>query len=201
VALVDACLGSLLDALDESPLVENALFALTSPRGYPLGEHRCVGGADLYGEVLNVPLLVRLPGGGGALARSQRLIQPPDLHATVAEWLGLPGALPSSFAQSLLPIVRGELLTPRERAFASAPGERALRTPAWLLREAVVDDQTCRKLFVKPDDRWEVNEVSSRCGEVVELLAAEADLFQQAAAGGTLASLPPLAEVLCDVRR
>ena len=58
-----------------------------------------------------------------------------------------------------------------------------------------------RELFAKPDDRWEVNEVASRCGDVVEQLAAAADQFEQAAAAGTLATLPPLAEILTDTRR
>ena len=39
VTLFDACLGVLLDFLDESPLGEETLIALTSARGFPLGEH------------------------------------------------------------------------------------------------------------------------------------------------------------------
>jgi len=203
VALADTCLGSLLDALDESPPTGTTLLAVTSPRGYPLGEHGRIGPADeaLYSELLHVPLLVRLPDGAGALARTQRLVQPGDLFATLAEWLHLPPAPESGFAKSLLPIAYGEDLPPRELAVSTAPAHGAVRSPAWLLLTAIVDDEVYRKLFAKPDDRWEVNEVSSRCGDIAEQLAAAAEQFRQAAAAGTIASLAPLAEVLTDSRR
>jgi hypothetical protein len=69
VALADECLGMLLAALDEHPRRDETLLIVTSPRGYPLGEHRRVGAAGdaLYAELLQVPLLVRFPGGLGAL--------------------------------------------------------------------------------------------------------------------------------------
>jgi len=201
VSLADACLGSLVDALEDSPLGASALLAATSPRGYPLGEHRRVGGDDLFGELIHVPLLVRVPGAQMNALRLQALVQPPDLFATIADWLGLPGTAPAMFAQSLLPATRGEELRPRQLAYATGPAQRLLRSPAWLLREVVVDDEVYRQLFAKPDDRWEANEVSARCGEVALQLAAAGDQFRQAAAAGTLAVLPPLAEALCDTRR
>jgi arylsulfatase A-like enzyme len=200
VSLVDACLGSLLDALGDSPLADQTLLAVTSPRGYPLGEHRRIGGDDLYGELLHVPLLLRLPGGLGP-ARSRRLVQPCDLYATLAEWLALPTDDAPGLCQSLLPAAQGDEVPVRQLAIATASGQRAIRTLAWLLRESQANGETRRELFAKPDDRWEVNEVSSRCGDIVEQLAAAADEFQRAAAAGAFASLPPLAEVLTDSRR
>jgi len=79
--------------------------------------------------------------------------------------------------------------------------QRAIRTPAWFLRESQADESAQNELFAKPDDRWEANEVSSRCGDVVELLAAELNRFEAAAGKGSLSESPPLAELLCDVWR
>jgi arylsulfatase A-like enzyme len=200
VALVDACLGLLLDTLDQSPLADQMLLAVASPRGYPLGEHRRVGGDALYGELLHVPLLVRQPKNRDALVRLKRLVQPPDLHATLAEWLGLPGSAAGMFAQSLLAEASAERPA-RELAYAGDPQQQAIRTRAWLLREVTVDDEVIRQLFAKPDDRWEANEVASRCGDIADQLAAAAHEFRAAAAAGTLATLPPLAPVLTDNRR
>jgi arylsulfatase A-like enzyme len=200
VALVDTCLGLLLEALDQSGLAERALLAVTSPRGYPLGEHRQIGGCALYGELLHVPLVLRHPAGRGALVRLQQLVQPPDLHATLAQWLGVPEARPGAFSRNLLAEEDASQVG-REMAYSCAPEQRAIRTRAWHLREAIVDDETHRRLFAKPDDRWEVNEVASRCGEIVEQLVAAADDFRQSAAAGTLASSPPLAAALTDNRR
>jgi hypothetical protein len=119
----------------------------------------------------------------------------------LAEWLELPGDDVPGVCQSLLPLAKGGNAPGRQLAVATASGQRAVRSPAWLLRESQADGETRRELFAKPDDRWEVNEVSSRCGDVAEQLAAAADQFQQAAATSTFASLPPLAEVLTDTRR
>lgn len=200
VSLLDACLGLLLDALDESPSADETLLAVTSPRGYPLGEHRHVGGEALYSELLHVPLFVRLPGERGGV-RAQSLVQPCDLQATLAAWLGLTASNPRRLARSLLLLAAGGTIAEREIALAKCESERAIRTPAWLLRESLdAEGLQRRELFAKPDDRWEANEVSSRGGEVVELLTAAGDQFEQFAAGN-LAELPPLAEILTDVRR
>ncbi|MEX2174508.1 MAG: sulfatase-like hydrolase/transferase [Pirellulaceae bacterium] len=207
VSLLDACLGSLVDALDASPLGEQALLAFTSPRGYPLGEHRLVGSSHeaLYAELLHVPLLLRFSDRLAALERTHRLLQPADLGATLADWLGQ-GMAAGGFAASLLPLVRGEEMPRRELLYSTGRNQRAIRTPAWFLRQSEIDESTGTEqprfeLFAKPDDRWEVHEVASRGGEVVPLLTAARDRFEQSAAAGQLAESPPLAQALCDVRR
>lgn len=195
VTVMDLCLGALLDAADEHPLAKSTLFALTSPRGYPLGEHGQIGPVDsaLYGEALNIPLLVRLPERRGALMRTQELIQPTDLHDLMLAQL-------SSGAPSLLvDIIEGRDHAPREIACAVAGGEHAIRTPAWFLRESRNDaGEHSVQLFAKPDDRWEVNEVSSRAAEVAEELQAALRAFEQAAIAGRLSEFAPLTEALSN---
>jgi hypothetical protein len=195
VAAVDEGLGLLLDALDEQEWSGDALLIVTSPRGYPLGEHRRVGAADeaLYAELLQVPLLVRFPQRAGALLRTQAIVQPAAVYDTIAG-----GAL------DLSRLIAGESIAPADTAVAIHGHERSIRTPAWFLRESPggePGDPPRRELFAKPDDRFEVNEVASRCGEECELLAARLDEFEAAARAGTLAELPPLAELLADVWR
>lgn len=198
VTVTDLCLGALLDAAAEHRLAKSTLFAFTSPRGYPLGEHGQVGPVDdsLYGEVLNVPLLIRLPQAAGALLRTQEIAQPADLHDLL-----LSQFVPETSAL-LLAIAEGRDHLPREIACATASGERAIRTPAWFLREvqgiSAEEREPRISLYAKPDDRWEVNEISNRAGEVTEELLAAMHAFSQAAGTGTLADLLPQAELLCD---
>jgi arylsulfatase A-like enzyme len=201
VQVLDECLGLLLDAIDQRDGRENVLLALTSPRGYPLGEHGRVGPCDnaLYSELLQVPLLVRLPGGEARLQRFQGLVQSCDLPPLIAESCGWSGAAPGWIRASLLDEIRGAPASAiRTIACASGPGQRAIRTPAWLLRESADPNATRRELFAKPDDRWDSNEVSSRCGDIAELLAAELQRFEAAATGGRLADLAPPPEILSD---
>jgi arylsulfatase A-like enzyme len=203
VQLVDECLGMLLDAVDARSGAEETLFALTSPRGYPLGEHGRVGACDgaLYSELLQVPLIVQFPRGEGRLQRAQRLIQTSDLFATLVEACDWGELTDAERAASLLREVRGEVSSSRDVAAAIAEGQRAIRTPAWHMREMRDQEESSYELFAKPDDRWEANEVSSRCGDVAALLAAELDRFEQAARAGQLAELAPLPEILRDCWR
>jgi hypothetical protein len=199
VALTNLALGLLLAALDEHPLRDETLLAVTSPRGYPLGEHLRVGPCDeaLYGELLHVPLLVRLPDRRGALARSQQIVQPHDLYAALAEACGWSADANSN----LLAEIDGRLLYPRQIALSTAAGQRAIRTPAWFLRESQADGAPAYELFAKPDDRFEANEIASRCQDAVELLAAMLDQPPAESAGEPLAQVSPLPELLTDVWR
>lgn len=195
VTVMDLCLGALLDAVEEHRTAQGTLFACTSPRGYPLGEHGQIGPVEdaLYGEVLNVPLIFRLPRGSGALMRTQELIQPGDLYDLLRAQF-VPGS-PSL----LLEIAEGRDHPPRDIACAVATGERAIRTPAWFLREVRQgDDEPKIELFAKSDDRWEVNEVASRAADVAEELRASLDAFEHSARDGRLAELASLAETLSN---
>ncbi len=192
VTLLDTCIGALVDFVTEGRLAEDTLLAITSPRGYPLGEHRRVGpcptntgGEALHGELLHVPLMIRFPTsvdkeGLGTAQRSQALVTPADLGPTL---LDLCGQFPSNAAadgqqttaRSLLPLVRGESESLRDRiCIAGEDDARGIRVPAWYLRMQDGDS-----LYTKPDDRWEFNDVADRCGEVVESLHKVADEFEQ----------------------
>jgi hypothetical protein len=238
VAAWDACLEAFLESFQASPLADNALLIVTSPRGYPLGEHGRVGDIAplLFNEILQLPLFIRFPRGGCPLVRDQGLIQPADLYATLLDWFGVaptasasmegaqtaPATEPASaletttvairevairevatsadddvepdaqdsarfasatpWGRSLLARAQALPDAPRRIAAATAPGQLVVRTPHWLLRIAEASDVTIpggsrTELFVKPDDRWEANEVGSRCeSDVQSLLALPAAL-------------------------
>jgi hypothetical protein len=53
-------------------------------------------------------------------------------------------------------------------------------------------------LYVKPDDAWEVNEVSDRVPHVVEEMLAALDNFEQVVQNADDAALAPLSEALRD---
>lgn len=189
VSLADVCMAALLEWLDTTPLGARTLLLLTSARGFPLGEHGRVGAPDnaLYGELVHVPLLMRFPDRLGSGFRTQALVQPVDLWATLADWwsLGnLPGPAP---AKSLLPLVRGEVESLRDRLCLVGEAQRAIRVPAWYLRESGTQE-----LFVKPDDRWEVNDVADRCADVVESLRAVLNASEEALGSGHWDALVPL---------
>jgi len=193
VSLLDSCLGALLEFLEDSCVGKEALLVLVSARGFPLGEHRRVGTCDdaLYGELVHVPWMLRLPGELGATLRTQTLVEPSDLWATLLDWWGIDEKPSSPTGESLMPIIRGDAVDSVDRLCIAGAGDRAIRTPAWYLRTG---GET--QLFAKPDDRWEVNNVADRCQEVVECLEDVLVQYEQTVRAGRIRDLPPLSEVL-----
>jgi arylsulfatase A-like enzyme len=163
----DRELGVHLEMLRRRDLYQDLLLILTSNEGLALGEHGSVGpsGPSLHEELIHLPLVVRLPGGAEAGRRITALTQPVDLFPTLLEIYDLP--CPEVHGHSLLPLVRGEADSVRAYACAGlAAGGAvtfALRTPEWGLVLPVEsgrgDPPRRPQLYVKPDDRWEVNDV------------------------------------------
>jgi arylsulfatase A-like enzyme len=194
VTLLDTCLGALVEFLDTTPVGRETLLMTTSSRGFPLGEHGRVGACDeaIYSELVHVPLMLRPADGSALAARSHALVEPADLWATLLGHWGVRDAPPSPTAADLMPVVRGEVDSLRDRlGVRGSQAERAIRTPAWYLRNALRPE-----LFAKPDDRWEVNDVANRCQEVVECLGDALVQYEQTVQAGRIADLPPLDEVL-----
>jgi arylsulfatase A-like enzyme len=175
---LDAGIGLLLESLEGRELADELLLIITTDHGQALGEHGIVGPYRpwLHDELIHLPLLLRLPHGEEAGRRVAALTQPVDLFATLLELFGLPSQ--PSHGHSLLPLIRGT--TDQFRAYACSGlrlGDRAewaLRTHDWsfILPVAAPPDDPPRlpQLYVKPDDRWEVNNVIQHHLELAEHL-------------------------------
>ena len=178
VTFFDAQLGALLDRLTEAAKLDDVLLCVTARHGLPLGEHGVTGVVRpwQHEELVHLPLIVRLPGGLEAGARVMGLTQPVDLLPTLLGLAGLP--VPEGLhGHALWPLVRGEASQVRPCAHARLRiGEREewlLRTPDWafLLPVAQPEDEARRpRLYVKPDDRWEVNDLAPRLPEEADRL-------------------------------
>ena len=192
MAVFDACLGALVDHFEQSGLADKTCLMLLSARGFPLGEHRRVGPCDqpLYNETVQIPWLARLPDGTGKMARSQALVTPADLPGTLLDWLGVDRSQLGDCATSAMDIVRGERESIRDRLLMVSEHDRAIRTPAWLLRRP---EQGPSELYTKPSDRWEVNEIASLCDEVVTGLERAMEELEQA---GQTGEVSPLDDIL-----
>lgn len=199
VVVLDACLAALDDAVRQSYRADRTLLAVTSCRGFPLGEHGRIGPCDdpLFNELLHVPCILRHPDPGWAGCRVPDPVQPADLHATLIEWFDLaPGDPPAAAAQPAnwgydLFAASESSHRPRRLACSIGPGQRSIRTPGWFLRAAEYERP---QLFVKPDDLWEVNQVAELCPDILERLEERLEQFQAAAGAGrpeTLKPLPP----------
>jgi arylsulfatase A-like enzyme/Flp pilus assembly protein TadD len=97
VALADEIVGRLLDELESLGVYDRALIIFMSDHGEGLGEHGYhEHGPLLYREVIQVPLMLKLPGNeraGDAVVAGAQLA---DIYPTVLQLLGQP--LPAGLA-------------------------------------------------------------------------------------------------------
>ncbi len=192
VALLDTCLGILLDTLWSDSIGQSTALLATATRGFPLGEHRYVGRTELslYGELVQVPWMTCWPSAAGAMWRIHQMVQPPDLYPTLLKWFGIPPVAAPLWGHSLLPQDLDVVPAVPDVACCIHAQQRAVRVPGWFMRQS---GDACHELYVKPDDRWEFNEISNRCGSILEELSAVIAQFELAARADDrrqLATLP-----------
>jgi hypothetical protein len=129
------------------------------------------------------------------------LTQNIDLAPTLAELFAL-GKFPCH-GQSLLPLVQGQVETVREYACAGLRVndgiEWCLRSPEWSfllpIEPHLEDPGRTARLYVKPDDVWEVNNVIQHYLDWTDRLAATLQAFVAATGQPGLLQPPPLPEV------
>jgi arylsulfatase A-like enzyme len=172
VSQLDAALGELMaDAATQ--YAEETIWIITSPFGLPLGVHGAVGlPSSLHLELVHLPLIIAWPNGDHAGRRVHALTQPMDLAPTIAGLFGVPWQTDCSLVsgQSVLRLVESRSARIRSHAISiDSRGGYSVRSPNWcLLHQAEHPD----KLFVKPDDRWEVNDLAQHNPGICDELQA-----------------------------
>jgi len=158
---LDAELGWLFERFREGGFDATSDWLVTSDFGYPLGEHGIVGPFRpwLHEEFVHLPLIVRRAGGADAGRRIEAITQPQDLRAI------LRGDAPPGRDSAVTML---ELNGGREVA-------RRTATEAILLPLTVPEDDDPREpqFYLKPDDRWEANDVRSEFLDRAEEFEAE----------------------------
>jgi arylsulfatase A-like enzyme len=107
ISYADRIVGSLLERLKELEIYEDALIIFLSDHGEEFWEHgNWEHGHSLYNELVNVPFLMKLPGGG-----AQKVVEPVStagLFSTLAELYNLPGVEDTRLVPSFLRLFRNE---------------------------------------------------------------------------------------------
>jgi membrane-anchored protein YejM (alkaline phosphatase superfamily) len=165
IKLFDEVITGVTDFVANSNDGNKTLLTLTASRGFPLGEHSVIGiqqsNEQLYGESIHLPLIIRYPDKFAQTVRSKSLTEPDDLRKTIERWFEVSGEA------SLFELANETQESLREYIVTKSGSETAVITPLWFLRRLNENEQ---ELYVKPDDRWEVNNVTTRCPDVVQEL-------------------------------
>jgi iduronate 2-sulfatase len=146
ISYVDAQVGRLLAALDETGLAKNTIVVFWSDHGYYMGEHTWWGMKhNNYEGATRNCLIIAQPRMKHAGTKTTALAQSVDLAPTLTDLCGLPAQ--SGFqSRSLRPVLENPTATVNDAAFSWYPKEGwlgvAMRTDQWRFIE-----------WTKPDER------------------------------------------------
>lgn len=146
VTYMDAQVGKVLAALEQSGQADNTIVIFTSDHGYHLGEHDFWAKVSLRDESAMVPLVIKVPRKKPAVCHS--LVELLDLYPTVASLCGLevPARLQGKNISRLLDDPK---LSVREAAFSVAPSSKGflLREDKWAYLQYAEDASLGIELF------------------------------------------------------
>ncbi len=100
----DACVGAVLEALNNSPHADNTIVMIWGDHGWYLGEKLRYGKCWLWEEAARVPFMVRVPGVSQDGARCERVVNLIDMYPTLVELCGMP-ANPQNDGRSFTPLL------------------------------------------------------------------------------------------------
>jgi len=105
ISHLDAQIGRIVQALDDSGQRDNTLIVFTADHGLAIGSHGLVGKQNMYEHTINVPLIIAGPGIPAGQKRSAQCYLR-DLFPTFCELAAIPA--PQLDGRSLVPVLRGE---------------------------------------------------------------------------------------------
>lgn len=167
VEKVDAEIGKIVDAIDKYNLWENTIVIFSSDHGDGVGSHHWNQKSALYEEVINIPLIVTLPGKKNAGRVLPQLISNGvDFFASVCDWAGaqMPkGAAGKSFRKI---VETGDVQTPHQDYVITETRFDGSKTRGWVVRSGrykyvLYDKGRYREqLFDMQNDRGEMRNLA-----------------------------------------
>ncbi|MBG7629555.1 MAG: sulfatase-like hydrolase/transferase [Bacteroidetes bacterium] len=159
ISEVDANIGRILDALEESGKADNTIVILAGDNGLAVGQHGLIGKQNLYDHSIRVPLIFKGPGIQKGV-RTSSLVYLNDLYPTITELVGVenPKALDGT---SLVPILNKPNKKVRESVFYLYKNfQRGVRTKDWKLIQYLVKGKKTTQLFKIDEDPLEMNNLA-----------------------------------------
>ena len=137
VEKVDAEIGKIIDEIDRQNLWKNTVVIFTSDHGDGVGAHGWNQKSALYEEVVNIPLVISLPGKKNAgQVRDHLVCNGLDLFSSICKWAGFDGLAPGQGGEALQPVLEDASAPGRDHLVVETMFDRGDNTRGWCVRTA-----------------------------------------------------------------
>ena len=153
ISHMDAQIGCVLSALEQTGQLERTLVIFSSDHGLAIGSHGLRGKQNMYEHSIGVPLIFRGPGvPTGEMRTAGCYLR--DLYPTVCELANVP-CPPTVTAKSLAPAIKDPAAQPHDALFAHfQDSQRMVRTERWkLIQYPLVQQEQLFDLETDPQER------------------------------------------------
>ena len=149
VSYMDAQVGKVMKALEESGVADRTIVIFTSDHGYHLGEHDFWAKVSLHDESARVPLIISVPGKQPAVCDS--LVELLDLYPTLANLCGLKAPVRLQ-GKDISRLLDNPNKTVRDAAFSVNGKGYLLRTTEWAYMRYGANGKNGEELFDMVND-------------------------------------------------
>ncbi|MCL5271076.1 MAG: sulfatase-like hydrolase/transferase [bacterium] len=168
VEMVDAEVGRVLAALEDSAFARDTLVIFNADHGEGMASHRMVTKGYLYDEAARVPLVICWPGElPEGKMDTTTLVSGMDFAPTVCDYAGV-AAMPKARGLSLRPLLEGRGAPERAYVAAEAAGHGQLIRTARYKYICYPDDPVCQ-LFDVQADPWETKNLAGEAAYAAAL--------------------------------
>lgn len=166
ISHMDAKIGQILQALEDSGQAENTIVVYTVDHGLAVGQHGLMGKQNLYDHSMRVPMILRGPG-VPRNAQHAAFCYMYDLYPTLCDMIGIP--VPDTVeGQSLLPVIIGSQADHRAQIFSAYQNvmsdtdkyQRMIREGRYKLIEYFVEGTRQTQLFDLESDPRETRNLA-----------------------------------------
>lgn len=170
VALLDQCVGRVIEQLKEQGLYEDSILVFTSDHGEMLGSHRLFQKMCMYEESVHVPLSIKLPQQEYGGSKWNEAVSHMDVMPTLTQLLNLPMKHEME-GTSLLPIMKGEIRELQKPIYIQFDGngargnfQRCIIKDGYKLIMDIFKDETYFELYHLASDVQETRNLLFRDG-------------------------------------
>jgi len=188
ISFMDAQIGEILDALDESDQTKNTIVVFTSDHGFHIGEHSLWGKTTNFELDARVPLIIADPDHKAHRGKTTSALgELVDLYPTLADLAGIDDDLPTNLeGVSLAPVVKDPSVSIKDAAFTQHQqpfyGSRknwkawgySIRTEHWRYTEwrDITDGAViAQELYDHDNDLGETKNIASANPDIVKNLS------------------------------